>query len=521
MFEGYRIVCVTPAGRSKYLRILVPQVLSSPIIDEYQLWLNTSDTNDIAYIHSLELLHERVRVVLGSTDVTNKTVFEGIPQFFVHAISEDSIYIRLDDDILYLELDFFENLLRFRVNNPQYFLVFPNIVNNAICTYIQYKRKAIDTNAPVYPWCMDRTGWWSARLAEQLHRAFLRDANNGHVAQWHFGTHVLAFTWFSINCMTWFGRDFALFGGHVIGNEEEYLTVLKPAELERTNCIFGDAVVAHYSFYIQRDYLDTTDIYNQYAALATLPAKDEVLHSATIGENIWTLRLLRAIETIQSIPMKDLRNVEIIADVIRVAGLTFDSRYLYGADNISMNVGSSGLWQLPNQLARCLVMLSNYKLDTVVECGTGSGWTTCILTAYLMRFNEGVRVVTIDPGGFFKDYPAVKHMLPIEYDSEGSSKDYRDYTFDLAFIDGDHSYSGCKLDYDSVGRKASICLFHDINDQYVASYESNSGGVPRLWSELREQVDSSCQVIEILDHSEGQQVMGIGMLIKARPMSLG
>ncbi|MBA3922196.1 MAG: hypothetical protein H0X31_11035, partial [Nostocaceae cyanobacterium] len=55
MFENYKVVAVTPSGRQRYLEILIPYILKDKgIIDEYHLWVNTSDASDISYIESLQ-----------------------------------------------------------------------------------------------------------------------------------------------------------------------------------------------------------------------------------------------------------------------------------------------------------------------------------------------------------------------------------------------------------------------------------------------------------------------------------
>ena len=53
MFEGKRIVVVTPAGRERYLRLLAAHVLSSPLVDDWHLWLNTRDDGDLAFMAAL------------------------------------------------------------------------------------------------------------------------------------------------------------------------------------------------------------------------------------------------------------------------------------------------------------------------------------------------------------------------------------------------------------------------------------------------------------------------------------
>lgn len=265
MFGRFKVVCVTPAGRRRYLKVLVPYVLSCPIVDEYQLWRNTTDDLDTRYLYDLERASSRIHVIEPDPGPIGRIA--AIGQFYRNCINTESIYIRFDDDIVYIEPDFFEKLLQFRVANPDYFLVFPNIINNAICAYIQSLQGVINPGIELYPTCMDYCAWFMPHFAEQLHRAFLKSLACGEISRWHFGPRLLALNRFSINCMTWFGKDFVSFRGKVPADEEGWLSVVKPFELMRPNCIYGDAIVAHFSFYTQRTYLDTTDILECYASL--------------------------------------------------------------------------------------------------------------------------------------------------------------------------------------------------------------------------------------------------------------
>ena len=63
MFDGYRVVCVTPAGRRRYMKLLAPLVLACDLVDRYDIWVNTSDAGDLAFFEGLARLDDRVRLV--------------------------------------------------------------------------------------------------------------------------------------------------------------------------------------------------------------------------------------------------------------------------------------------------------------------------------------------------------------------------------------------------------------------------------------------------------------------------
>ncbi|MEM7463835.1 MAG: hypothetical protein AAF362_14275, partial [Pseudomonadota bacterium] len=58
----HRIVASTPAGRRRYMRLLVPHILSSDIIDRYDIWINTTDPADLAFIEALGK-HDKIRLI--------------------------------------------------------------------------------------------------------------------------------------------------------------------------------------------------------------------------------------------------------------------------------------------------------------------------------------------------------------------------------------------------------------------------------------------------------------------------
>src|SRR5262245_31528558 len=110
------------------MRLLVPQVLSSPLVDRYDLWVNTAVPADVAFLRGLGRLDPRVRLV-PQPDGAPASV-EAIGAFSRLAMDDDTVYVRLDDDVVWLEPGFFETLLAFRVAHPEYFLVSPLVVNN-------------------------------------------------------------------------------------------------------------------------------------------------------------------------------------------------------------------------------------------------------------------------------------------------------------------------------------------------------------------------------------------------------
>lgn len=268
VFGRHRVIVVTPAGRERYLRLLAAHVLSSPLVDEWHLWQNTTDPNDLAFMRELAALQMRVRLI--EPPVEPPRGIETIGQFFRTAIARDAIYVRMDDDVVWLEPEFFPRFLAERTADREPLLLYPAIVNNAVCTWLLREKGKLDLRVRMHPWCMDVAGWQSHEIAAALHRWFLGRIRDGALDPLRFDRVTTAMARVSINCIAWFGEDLFPFGGVFppAVDEEEFASVTLPMRLGLVNRITGQAFCAHYAFFPQRAELDRTDLLQQYRALA-------------------------------------------------------------------------------------------------------------------------------------------------------------------------------------------------------------------------------------------------------------
>jgi hypothetical protein len=235
--------------------------------DRWILWVNTENDSDIRYMQSLA---ERYDFIETRRLTVPWDACLSIHTFFPECVEDDTVYVRLDDDIVFIEPGAIDRLIRFRLANPEYFLIVGNIVNNSILSYIHQHLGAIgrtfgvNTNA-----CMAELGWKKPAFAHYIHTEFLSQLKNGNVNRFRFPQWILHdFERVSINVISWLGSDFKQFGGKVGLDEEPWLTIDKPMSLGRPNCIFGEVLFAHYAFYTQRPELDWTDILHRYKAIA-------------------------------------------------------------------------------------------------------------------------------------------------------------------------------------------------------------------------------------------------------------
>lgn len=505
MIDGRKVVVCTPAGRQEYLEILIPYILRSRgVIDEYQIWLNTQDESDIAYIRNLESLFPGfVRVVDPDPNIPIIPDKKGysIYQFFKGCVERGTVYIRLDDDIVFVDKEAIETLARFRIQNPQYFLVYGNIINNSICSHLHQRFGIVDQQAgTVGYWCVDDVGWNSGLFAEHCHRWFFHHYHDGRHDKYKFKKWDLnVFERVSINVISWLGDEFAEFNGEVGVDEEQWLSVDKPLSISKMNAICGQSLFAHYAFYVQREHVNTTNILNLYRQVSELETRK-------MGDRE---KLLHVLSVILSAPLEKLKDVEFLEHMIRLAGLYPDNRNLYGdKDNGNQNE-SMGSWQVPRQLAELLIALQDYRISSYLDVGSFQGWTCSLVSAVLLRFNPDLKVTAIDPQPWWTMHPEIAAMLPITYINQNTDH-HVGKSYDFTFIDGNHEYTQVMKDYTNVGAGSKLCAFHDCNDDYIRHCPYQAGGVPKVWDELKAK---GLPNREFFMHSEGKNVMGIGLLV--------
>lgn len=270
MLNGKKIVIVTPAGRQRYMEILFPYILrEKDIVDEYRIWVNTKQNSDILYFESLEKKYENfVTLDRRYMDTEYCGDNRNIHNFFDICIEPNTIYIRLDDDVVWLSENFIRNLADYRIKNPKYFLVYPTIINNSICDYILQNLGYYNSYDNFEYDCINSIAFTSNQICEGKHREMLdaitesdriNDINN-----WVLRRYERV----SINCISWLGETFSNFKGLVGIDEEQWLSYTKPNELKTPNVITGVSTCSHFAFGPQRDHMDKTEILEIYKKLS-------------------------------------------------------------------------------------------------------------------------------------------------------------------------------------------------------------------------------------------------------------
>jgi len=270
MYDSYRIIAFTPAGRRRYLSILVPYIMRDirrGLIDEWQLWVNTLNKKDVAYIEMLGRNYPQISIRYGENIIKEnirKHLF--MPQFFKHITDISTIYIHFDDDTVYVHQNAVESLLRYRIENPEFFIVLGNMVNNAIISYIQQQRGVLTEEYGKVSYHMhDRLTMFSdPKFTHAVHNLFFKKYENNNLMDYFFDSWALKNinTDCSASFFAVFGKDLKLVGDKMKSVPEKWFVWKYPKMIGKSNAICGNALVCHYDFL-----LEETDILQRYRRL--------------------------------------------------------------------------------------------------------------------------------------------------------------------------------------------------------------------------------------------------------------
>lgn len=195
-----------------------------------------------------------------------------------------------------------------------------------------------------------------------------------------------------------------------------------------------------------------------------------------INKNVEVVRSL-----IRNLELRELTKPQIVADLIRAFGIVQWGPAVFGDDEKYKNTHTemAGIYQTPDQMAKALVFLSAYKINTYCEIGVFQGGNFIFVTEYLKRFNPELEGVAVDPTDFLN--PQIKEIIDTDPNLSflaATSQKLTGFRFDLCMIDGDHSEFWVNEDWNNVGRQAKICMIHDIA-------ENSCPDVRNFWAKVK------------------------------------
>jgi hypothetical protein len=248
----HNIIVVTPAGRKHYLELLKDYILNDESVYEWHLWDNCRKQSDREYIQELERCHNKIKIIrIDNPDGTNRSV----NLFYQFCKDPDTFYIKIDDDVVYVEKDCFRKLFEHALSTrDQHIWWSPLVINNAICSWlIKYHGNAEISDA-LSCQANDNIGWKSAKFASKIHHIFLDKIKNGEINDFKTNNFSISLSRFSINCIGFFGEDVIKYEQKFCPantDDEEWISAVLPTITGRSGQVVGNIIVSHFAFFTQ------------------------------------------------------------------------------------------------------------------------------------------------------------------------------------------------------------------------------------------------------------------------------
>jgi hypothetical protein len=254
------------------MRLLSHYVLGSGAVDGWHLWDNCRNEQDRAYLGKLAASDPRCSIKrLPSADGGTANIGD----FFRFCDDVEALYLRLDDDVVFTEPGFFERFkARALASRGKALWFAPLIVNNAICNALIQTLSQVTIKGQISFQANCPTSWAKPDFPIAMHPVLIEAVRTGRLDAFRVPDREVRLSRFSINAIAFFGAEIVSLGelfhppDH---NEEEWLSAILPAKLNSCGLVFGDLLVAHFSFFTQEHRVLQTDILEAYYDLAGLP----------------------------------------------------------------------------------------------------------------------------------------------------------------------------------------------------------------------------------------------------------
>jgi hypothetical protein len=269
-YKNYKVKIFTPAGRRKYLSIFkkfIYKKIKEGLVDEWMLAQNTVNISDIEYLKSMERENDRVKIYTIEEAITPTWESYNALQthkFFKYTHDDDTIYIRFDDDIIWVEEGAIKKMIEARIDHPEAFVIVPNIINNTLFNSWHQENGALSeefgkvkrylASQPDLAY-LDEFNYGNGTFCDHIHNTFKKHYEEGTLKAYYLPSKSLdQYQRFSICSICWFGKD-KLRTGEL---EEPEISWLIPAREHKPNFFVGNALMVHAAYHTQRDYLRET-----------------------------------------------------------------------------------------------------------------------------------------------------------------------------------------------------------------------------------------------------------------------
>lgn len=275
--KEWKVAAITPAGREKYLSIFKKYIykeMDVGLVDEWQLWQNTIRPNDIAYLESMAAENPKVKIYKLDEPITpaTETIYEDLKnynalqthKFSKFAMDDDTIYIRFDDDIVWIDRGAIQKIVEARIEHPEAFAIYPVVINSTYITNCHQKTGALGKEAGVLrnkednpdpDWVyLEPFNYTDSKLIDLIHDTFRKKLEEGKLNDYYLPSRSMDdYQRFSICSIAWFGKD-KISPSEL---EEAQMSWELPKLNNRPIYLLGDALLVHYSYHTQREYLES------------------------------------------------------------------------------------------------------------------------------------------------------------------------------------------------------------------------------------------------------------------------
>jgi len=216
---------------------------------------------------------------------------------------------------------------------------------------------------------------------------------------------------------------------------------------------------------------------------------------------------------IRCLPLDILKDPEVVANLVRAFGIVAWGPRTIGPEVRFINPDNIGIAQTPDQIAKALVYVSQFKINTFCEIGIYHGANLLFCSEYLKRFNPDIKCFGIDPTDFLDS--DIKELIDKEIWitlKPLTSEDMKGKKFDFVFIDADHTQPWPQRDWQNLGQHAKICGFHDLQDPGWPD-------IGKFWNTLKG--NNNKVMMEFLDDLSNMKTHGIGIIHDKEPVRKG
>lgn len=196
--------------------------------------------------------------------VNNKKIWKEFYEYYRKSQYGDTIFLKADDDIVYLDVKNLGNFIKFRKDNLKYFIVSANTVNNGVCAFFQQNNNLIPkhvSECPYPPGGNQGLIWRRGDLAEKIHLFF-----GGKFKNWAVSKNIPFVDRISINFISWTGKDIPIVRT-CWKDDEHNLSVVLPDKYKRPKVVYMLFTVAHLSFYAQESQMNIARILLMYDSI--------------------------------------------------------------------------------------------------------------------------------------------------------------------------------------------------------------------------------------------------------------